>query len=149
MRIYGDLNRMKRACTEEGVLYAHSNGYPDYQIGAHVRRQFEDFLDAQITQEMDTEFSLDIDSFQSTIMIYHTGIIEPTTVQDLYGLLNKYPTANRNDQGILNLYFHCKKHMWKQLPLRDEEGYLYDFLQRHGLAKVDYLMLKYPREQLG
>ena len=148
MRIYGDLNRMKRACQDKGVFYAHSNGYPDYKEVGSIRNQFESSLDMNIMNEMDKEFTLDIDSFQSTTMIFHTGIIEANTIQDLYNILYKYPTAKCNDQGIFNLYFHCKKHIWKQLPLHDEEGFLYDFLQRGNNSKLDYLMLKHPLEQL-
>jgi len=146
--IYGDLNRMKRACEPKGVLYAHSNGYPSYLTNAYVRGQFDMFLDEMIAKELDAEFPLDIDSFQSTVMIFDTSLITPSMVDELFELTHRFPLANRNDQGILNLYFHCARSLWKQIPLQDEEGLLYDFHQRDGRAKVEYLMLKYPLEQL-
>jgi hypothetical protein len=146
MCIYGDLNRMKMACEPDpGVLYVHSNGYPLYSDFGMLRRQFETYLDTFITDQLESHYDLNADSFQSTAMIFHTSCNKETTVSDLWDLTYKYPIGNRNDQGILNLYFYKR---WKQIPLRDSDGWLYDFHERHPYTKADYLMLKYPLNQL-
>lgn len=146
MRIYGDLNRMKAACIPEpGFLYVHSNGYPNYDTPGTLRRQFDMSLDESITEQLESHYDLNLDSFQSTTIIFNTASIEDSTISDLFALTRAFPVANRNDQGILNLYFYGR---WKQLPLRDAEGWLYDFLERNGHQKVEYLMLKYPLNQL-
>ena len=51
----------------------------------------------------------------------------------------------RMDQGILNLYFTCERKLWKQIPINDSIGFLYDFRERDGYRGRDYAMLKYPR----
>ena len=46
------------------------------------------------------------------------------------------------DQGILNLHFNCERNLWKQMPIKDESGFLYDYLCRKNYSNKDYLMLK-------
>jgi lipopolysaccharide biosynthesis glycosyltransferase len=146
VEVYGDLNRMKAACDPSGVFYAHSNGYPEYSTFGTLRGQFEPILDSTVADVLENSYDLNKDSFQSTIMIFDTSLIKNSTLSSLYTLLDLYPIANRNDQGILNLYFY---NSWTQLPVRDEQGWLYDFLERDSYMKTDYLILKYPRCRLS
>ena len=74
--------------------------------------------------------------------IYDTSILEDNTVDRLFELNEKYPIAKRMDQGILNLYFNCEKKLWKQIPIKDKEGFLYDYHERNDYKKNDYLILK-------
>ena len=82
------------------------------------------------------------------MFIYDTKILEEDTVNKLFELNNEYPIAVRMDQGILNLHFMCERDIWKQLPLKDEKGFLYDFQERDGHARKEYLILKYPQQKL-
>ncbi len=146
IQIYGDLNRMKASCDPlSSEFYAHSNGYPNYDEFGSLRKQFNHNLSQSISDTLDSQYNLSVDSFQSTVMVFNTNLIEESTVLDLFTLTSIFPIANRNDQGILNLYFYK---LWKQLPLRDSHGWLYDFLERGENKKVDYLTLKYPRNNL-
>jgi hypothetical protein len=111
------------------TLLAHSDAYPTYQWKLSCQ-----FLE-------DTHFHLDIDYFQSTIMLFDTSIIEDDTFQQLYELTEKYPISTTNDQGILNLYFNCIKKKWKQIVLQDETTYYYDFCVRN--SDKPYIMTKY------
>jgi hypothetical protein len=60
-------------------------------------------------------------------------------------LAYRYVNCKTNDQGIMNLYFGCMKHQWKQFPIKDEDTYYYDFYERDNLMKTDYIMVKYPQ----
>jgi hypothetical protein len=115
---------------EPNTLLAHSDAYPTYQW--KLRCQF---------LEIDTKFDLNIDYFQSTIMLFDTSIIEDNTFQQLYELTEKYPVSTTNDQGILNLYFNCIQKKWKQIALGDENTYYYDFCVRN--SDKPYVMTKY------
>lgn len=139
--VQGDLNRMKSVCTDTTCIYAHSDTYPFYEW--KLRGQFFlDLLSASEKSAFESEYSLDTDYFQSTLMIYNTKILEESTVESLFQLAKQYPISKRMDQGILNLYFFCKKNLWKPLPLKDSKGWLYDYLPREEYSSKDYLLLK-------
>jgi hypothetical protein len=87
------------------------------------------------------DWNLETDYFQTTIMLFDTSIIEDDTFQQLYELTEKYPVSKTNDQGILNLYYHCIKKKWKQIELGDEFTYYYDFNIRQ--SDKPYIMTKY------
>jgi hypothetical protein len=145
MHIYYSMERFKIACKPSNCIYAHSDGYPTHEW--KLERQF--CLDIFDTKEQEKalldSYNLNIDYFQSTMFIFDTNIIKPTTVDRLFYLSEKYPVAIRMDQGILNLYFTCEQNLWKQIPVKDELGFLYDFHERDGYRGRDYVMLKYPR----
>jgi len=140
-RIQGPLERMKIACEPNNCLYAHSDAYPTYKW--KLERQFLLELLEDRAEFVATYGSyLDKNYFQSTIVIYDTNIIEPGTVNQLYALNKKYPVAMRMDQGILNLHFLCERNLWRQLPVVDMIGFLYDYHVRNGINKQEYLILK-------
>jgi len=141
MVIQGDLTRMKVACSPDNCIYAHSDAYP-YTNGWVLRNQFcMDLFSEEQRHELEA-LNMDRDYFQGTMFIYDTKIIESDTVDKLFDLAMKYKFTIRMDQGILNLHFTSN---WKQIPLADSEGLLYDFLERDPHKRSDYLMLKYPR----
>lgn len=148
VQIQGPLERMKVACQGTGVLYAHSDAYPRYEWS--LRRQFcFDICDNETKEEMEQKYNLDCDYFQTTIMIFDTKIIEEDTIEKLFSLAEKYPFAGRMDQGIINLHFLCERKLWKQIPVMDDIGFLYDFIERPGCLRRQYLMLKYPMQLLN
>jgi len=78
-------------------------------------------------------------------MLFNTNIIEENTFSDLIYYMNKYPISKANDQGILNLYFIVIKNIWKALPIKDDEGFFYDFWERDNNKYNQYIALKYPQ----
>jgi hypothetical protein len=146
-QIQGDLNRMKTTAEPDNIVYAHSDAYPTYEW--KLERQFcLDIAPHEMIKELKSNYKLDCDYFQTTLMIFDTKIIQEDTVERLFELAEKYPVSFRMDQGIINLYFLCERKLWKQLPLHDEQGFLYDFHEREGCLRKQYLILKYPRQQL-
>lgn len=138
--IMGDLNRIKKSCKPDNCLYAHSDGYPTYKW--KLDRQFNHTID---TKNIRSKYNLDCNYFQGTILIFDTKIILDDTADRLYKLTEEYPITIRRDQGIFNLYFTCERNLWKQIPLCDNDGFLYDFHEREGRHRSDYVILKYPR----
>jgi hypothetical protein len=135
------LERIKENCEPDNILYAHSDSYPVYEW--KLKRQFNlELFDKKNADEFVSKYNLDIDYFQSTVLIFDTNIIENDTVDRLFELANKYKFSYRVDQGIMNLLFNCEKNIWKTMPLKDEKGFLYDYLVRVGYNRNDYIMLK-------
>lgn len=127
-------------CDPDMCLYAHSNWYPTYEW--KVKQEFRTPLFDEQTYELEREY------FQSTILLYDTRILKPDTVERLFELAEKYPTT-RGDQGILNLYFQFEHPCWKQIPLRDDKGWLYDFHERGSYKQEDYCILKKPLSEMN
>lgn len=144
MRIFGSLSRLTAVAETPGFLYAHSDAYPSFIW--KLKGQFDLNLIDKISQKVFLEtFDTDRDYFQSTIMLFSTSIIEDSTLGELTDLLCRWPISRRGDQGIFNLYFNCMKGIWKPLPVRDNAGFLYDFMERQGHSCHEYVALKYPR----
>jgi len=146
-KIQGSLERMKKACVPDKCIYAHSDAYPSYQWKLIRQFSMELFDNEDNKQAFIKSYSncFDKDYFQTTLFIYDTSILEDDTVEQLFKLNDLYPISIRADQGIANLYFHCERGLWKQIPVKDYKGFLYDFLERDGFRGRDYLILKYPR----
>ena len=140
VKIHGPLQRLINQCKESNVLYAHSDSYPQYEW--KLERQFCVDMDAELHKELKEVYDLTTNYFQSTIMMYHTSIIQDDTVNRLFELRDKFPFSFRNDQGIFNLHFLCERKIWRQLPIADERGYLYDYHNRLPIPKEKYLLLK-------
>lgn len=122
-------------------LLAHSDSYPEHKW--KLFNQFDE--NSEIFKILNTTYDLNKDYFQSTIMLYDTSIIKEDTFEKLVQLANTYPISKTNDQGILNLYFNGLFGYWKQIKIKDKETYYYDFWERDGLTKDNYIMLKYLR----
>lgn len=149
VQIQGPLDRMKQSCEPDKCLYGHSDSYPNYTWKLKIQFDLELFENKENKKEfIDTYKSFfDKDYFQGTMFIYDTTILEDNTVNRLFELNEKYPIAKRMDQGILNLYFNCEKNLWKQIPVEDKDGFLYDYLERNGYNTNDYLILKAPKSK--
>jgi hypothetical protein len=126
-----------------GKLLAHSDAYPTYE--RTLSGQFESSYFSELFDELKNNYDLEIDYFQSTIMLYDTEIIEKDTFKILIDLSNKYYNTKTNEQAIFNLYFTCYKKVWEQLKIKDEETYYYDFFERNSQTYDNYIMLKYPK----
>jgi len=143
--INDSLERFKTSCEPSNCIYAHSDAYP-YINNWVLKRQFDIEIFDDLNNKKDFidnyEMYFNKDYFQSTMFIYDTKIIEDETVETLFKLNEKYPIATRMDQGILNLYFNCDRNLWKQIPIKDTKGFLYDFCKRPGYKDSDYCMIK-------
>jgi hypothetical protein len=122
---------------KENTLLAHSDAYPTYEWKLH--NQFDKTDDVNFTK-LNDKYNLNIDYFQTTIMLYDTKIIEENTYSDLLNLMFEHPISITNDQGIIALYFTNVKPLFKQIKTHNENGFFYDYLTRNPAYK--YIMLK-------
>ena len=124
-------------------MLAHSDAYPTYEW--MLKNQFDFNQFPELYKELNQNFNLQVNYFQSTILLYDTSIIEDNTKDILIELSNKYINSKTNEQGIMNLYFNCLKNIWEQIKIKDEETFYYDFFERNNFKWSDYIMLKYPK----
>jgi hypothetical protein len=142
MKIFKPIDKIiSLDCTN--VLLAHSDAYPMYDWKLNV--QFDYFYFKDLYNELNEEYDLNIDYFQSGILLYDTNIITDNTKTDLIELSYKYINSKTNEQGVLNIYFNCIKKIWKQIKIKDDETHYYDYWERYNLKCSDYIMLKYPK----
>ena len=123
---------------ESNTLLAHSDAYPSYEW--KLSNQF-DKTKTNYFKKLNKTYNLNIDYFQSGIMLYDTTIIETDTYRNLFKIAVKYPISRTNEQGILNLYFNCDKNIWKQLTLRNEHTNFYDHTSRNK-KDTKYIIVK-------
>jgi len=135
--IYSDVSLIINERTEN-ALVAHSDGYPTYQW--KLSGQF-DHTKPEYFTKLKQKFNLNIDYyFQTTVMLYDTSIITNDTYNNLLALLSEYPICITNDQGIIALYFTLIRPVFKQLKIKNDDTYFYDYLSRNNSYK--YIMLK-------
>ena len=137
MQIFSDIRPMLNS-NESNKLLAHSDAYPTYvwRLSDQFDNRYSDYY-----QSLSENFNLDIDYFQTGIMLYDTSIISDNTVENLYDLAVKYPICSTHDQGVIALYFTNVVPVWKQIPLRNESTFFYDFSKRGG--NDPFIMVKY------
>jgi hypothetical protein len=134
--IYSDISPMLNEKKENTIL-AHSDAFPTYE-----RRLYDQF-DKNYTEyfrKLNNAYNLNIDYFQTTIMLYDTKLINDDTYQNILNLVLEYPISITNDQGIIALYFTQVKPAFKQIKTHNENIYFYDYLSRNKNNK--YIMLK-------
>lgn len=133
--IYDDISPMLKEFKENSIV-AHSDAYPTYQRKLHF--QFE--KNNEFFAKLDKKYNLNIDYFQTTILLYDTNIIQPDTFINLYNLTLEYPISITNEQGIMALYFTNVFPLFKQISVKNEYTYFYDYMDRNINCK--YIMLK-------
>jgi len=134
--IFSDITPMIDEC-KENTLLAHSDAFPTYQWKLH--NQF-DKNNINYFTKLSNTYDLNIDYFQTTIMLYDTSIIKKNTYDDLLKLLIEYPISITNDQGIIALYFTNIDPLFEQIKTHNKQVYFYDYLSRNKQNK--YIMLK-------
>ena len=139
MQLFKSINKIINLDCDGGIL-AHSDAYPTYV--SKLRDQFDKVIFPELFVALNVQYDLNRNYFQATMFLYDTKVIEDDTFDELIRLSNIYINSKTNDQAILNLYF---MHKWKQIKIRDNETYYYDFWERFELSKNDYIMLKYPQ----
>ncbi len=135
--IYSDVSPIinERA---ENILLAHCDGYPKHEW--KLSCQF-DHTKPEYFTKLKQKFNLNIDHFQTTVMLYDTSLIQDDTYDNLLALLLEYPICNTNDQGIIALYFTVIHPVFKQLKIKNDHTYFYDYLSRNN--SYNYIMLKF------
>jgi len=136
MNIFSDISPIINT-NSENTLLAHSDAYPKYEWKLH--NQFDKNSKDYFTK-LNTKYNLDVDYFQTGIMLYDTNIIEEDTFDNLLNLSIEYPISITNEQGIVALYFTNIKPLWKQIKTRNENTYFYDFSRRN--PEGEYIMVK-------
>lgn len=134
--IYSDISPILNEATENTLL-AHSDAYPTYEW--KLKNQF-DKENTEYFEKLNSKYDLNIDYFQTTIMLYDTNIIQDDTYDNIVNLLLEYPISRTNDQGIIALYFTNIHKLFKQIKTQNETTYFYDYLSRNPSNK--YIMLK-------
>ncbi len=133
--IFSDITPILNEATPNTLL-AHSDSYPHYEWKLSI--QFNQLH--ELFPKLQSQYNLEIDYFQTTIMLFDTNLIENNTFNNLYQLTLEYPISNTNDQGIISLYFTCIKPFYKQLRIKNDNIYFYDYLSRDH--SFHYIMLK-------
>lgn len=134
--VYSDILPMLNE-VKENTLKAHSDAYPTYEWKLY--NQF-DSTNKEYYTKLSSIYNLNIDYFQTSILLFDTKIIEQNTYKNLYNLLMEYPISISNDQGIIALYFTVIKPCFEQIKLHNDTTYFYDFSSRD--SKNKYIMLK-------
>jgi hypothetical protein len=143
MTIFSDIAPITNQ-RKKGTLLAHSDAYPTYEWKLHTQ------FDPSITDyfyKLNKKYNLDIDYFQTTILLYDTNIIEDNTFDILYKLALEYPISKTNEQGIMALYFTNMKPLFEQINVGGEDGshFYYDYLSRNPAHS--YIMLKWVQNR--
>jgi len=136
IHIFSDISPMLNEITENTLL-AHSDTYPTYE--GKLYDQF-DKTDTTYFTKLCNTYDLNIDYFQTTIMLYDTTIIKNDTYDNLLNLLLEYPISITNDQGVIALYFTKIQPLFKQIKTHNEQTHFYDYHSRNCNNK--YIMLK-------
>lgn len=136
INIFSDVSPILNEITENALL-AHSDAYPSYE--RKLNCQF-DKNNIEYFSKLNNTYNLNIDYFQTTIMLYDTKIITDDTYNNLLNLLMEYPISITNDQGIIALYFTNIQPLFKQIKTHNEFIHFYDYLSRNNNNK--YIMLK-------
>lgn len=139
MTIFSDISPIINQ-RKKGVLLAHSDAYPKYEWKLYIQ------FDSSITDyfyKLNKNYNLNINYFQTTILLYDTAIIESDTFDKLYKLALEYPISKTNEQGIMALYFTNIVPLFEQINIGGEDGlhFYYDYLSRNSQCK--YIMLKW------
>lgn len=136
IHIFSDISPMLNEVTKNKLL-AHSDAYPTYEWKLH--NQFDE-TNTEYFKKLSSKYNLNMDYFQTTIMLYDTKIIENNTYDDLLKLSIEYPISKTNEQGIMALYFTQIKPLFQQIKLHNEDTHFYDYFSRNKNNK--YIMLK-------
>jgi len=126
---------------ENNILFARNDPWGPFinkwSLGTQFDQTHPMFNELNIKYEL-----LNIKNyFNTSVILFDTNIIQENTSKDLYNLSIKYPLSITNDQGIIALYFICINKKWKELKIKDNNQYYYDYKPRN--KKKLYIMHKW------
>lgn len=134
--IFSDISPIINEATENTLL-AHSDAYPTYEWKLHTQFCTNN---TDLFTKLNNKYNLNIDYFQTTLMLYDTKIIQDDTYDNLLKLSMEYPISRTNEQGIMSLYFTNVQPLFKQIKTHNEYIYFYDYVSRNKDNK--YIILK-------
>ena len=120
------------------TLLALSDGFPQHQ--RRLYDQFDLRTGYEHYKNICDKFDLNIDYFQTGVMLYDTDIIKDDTSDGLYELSLAHPISITNEQGIMALYFTSIRPVWQPLPARNDKTNFYDYRSRD--KNDNYVMVK-------
>ena len=122
LNINHDISPIINSSIKDSIL-AQSDSYPN--MIWKLRDQFDQTK--ELFNRLNNEYNLDIDYFQTTIMLYDTSIITDRLIEDLLKLTYKFPITRTNEQGIMALYFTNIEKKWEKFPLCNERYNYYSY----------------------
>ena len=123
-------------CATAGKMIANSDAQPSYIWKLAI--QFEQTH--PLFNVLSSKYNLNIDYFQTTIMLYDTSIIETNTYDELYKLAIEFPISRTNDQGIIALYFTTIRPVFEQIKTHNEDTRYYIYIANRRDGK--FIMVK-------
>lgn len=106
-------------------ILAQSDSYPSMEWT--LSGQFDQTK--ELFKSLNCEYNLNIDYFQTTIMLYDTSIITDKLIKNLLELTYRFPITRTNEQGIMALYFTNIENKWEKFPLGDERYNYYSYIK--------------------
>jgi len=135
LRIHDNVNEIFDLYKKDRIL-AHHDSYPEYKW--KLANQFDQ--EKPEYKILAKNFNLsNREYFQTGLMLYDTSIINSQTINELINLANTYPISKTNEQGVFNLYFIDIKKAYQQLPIKNNEKFIYDYWRRE---KGTYIISK-------
>ena len=118
------------AIDSTGSLLANPDAWP--AAASVTRDHFFADCNPTLMDAVEARFDLDLEFFQSTLMLFDTSLLEDSTVAEIARLYAEYSPIASSDQIIFSLYWHQVRHAYRHLPYRLPESLMipYDFLPR-------------------
>lgn len=87
--------------------------------------------------------------FLNGIFLYDTKLLDKVSMTDMLDAMNKYPLCRCNEMTIMNILFHLKLNVWKRMPQKIGDRYLFNwsdvnFNRGENVQLTDFVCLKYP-----
>ena len=111
-------------CKKKNKLLAHNDAYPTYLGKWKLKIQFDQTQ--PLFKKLSKKYELNIDYFQTGLLLFDTNIIHDKLFRYLYKTACKYPISRTNEQGIMALYFINIENKWEQIKMYDDNQYYYD-----------------------
>lgn len=124
-------------------IHNHPDKVFKYQISHH---------NPELVEKLTVDFGKDILESQyllNCIWIYDTSILKICDKYQLINAMNEYPLCKTNEMVIMNLLFHFKYKLWKQMPDYTSSGkYLFEWCElNHRPRNINWreiCYIKYP-----
>ena len=125
----------------KGKILANPDSWPKAEWT--LRTQFLEKCNPSLFKELEElrKNSFDtVDYFQSTVMLYDTSILMPSTLIEILQLYQKFGEIADSDQSIFSLYWVVLKQKYSSFPyrLQDTLEVPYDYFRR--LADAKYIL---------
>ena len=149
LRVLDDVKYVLQLDYNNSIL-APNDGSPNFHSNQIFKYQLS-FDRPELIELVKRDFGEDIFSsyhMLNCMWVYDTSILKICGKQQLIDAMNKYTLCKTNEMGIMNLMFHFKYHLWREFPLKTNNGkYLFEWCEtNHSFHTTwrDYCFIKYP-----